>query len=224
MIHEVQLILTGIAIGILVSAPVGPVNVICIQRTLERGFWGGVAAGLGAVLADGVIALAAASGLKAISGIMTTYKSLIQLIGGVVLMAFGLKLFVSAGAISNKDGASRRLSNRWIIPQTFLLTITNPGAILGMFGIVGGVGSALGGFRSYGEAFSLVVAVMGGSLLWWSGLARVISRIRHRLTKERLKLINQIAGLVLLVFGVLLLGRVALRPLYGFAGLTAGFG
>jgi len=59
-----------------------------------------------------IIALAAASGLKAISGIMTTYKSLIQLIGGVVLMAFGLKLFVSAGAISNKDGASRRLSNR----------------------------------------------------------------------------------------------------------------
>jgi arginine exporter protein ArgO len=92
-----------------------------------------------------------------------------------------------------------------IIPQTFFLTITNPGAVLGMAAMIGGLGSLIGGLNTYLEALLLVAAVMGGSLLWWLGLSELIATIRHRLTEERLKPINRIAGGVLVAFGLLLL-------------------
>src|SRR5215813_10301445 len=85
----------GAAIGVLVAAPVGPVNVLCIQRAIERGFWGGVAAGLGAMLGDGLIALCAAMGVGAISSVFHDYRVAIQIIGGLALAAFGLKLYLA---------------------------------------------------------------------------------------------------------------------------------
>ena len=100
---------------------------------------------------------------------------------------------------------SRLQEHTGIIPQTFFLTVTNPGAILGMAAMIGGLGSLIGGLNTYLEALLLVVAVMGGSLLWWLGLSELIATIRHRLTESRLKLINRIAGGVLFAFGLVLL-------------------
>jgi arginine exporter protein ArgO len=97
-----------------------------------------------------------------------------------------------------------------IIPQTFFLTITNPGAILGLFAIFGGLGSLLGGINSYAEALTLVFSVMTGSMLWWMGLSRLIDKFRGRLSESRLKIINQIAGVVLVIFGGLLFFQLAL--------------
>ncbi|MBI1383693.1 MAG: lysine transporter LysE [Rhizobiales bacterium] len=210
MIPDHHYILAGLALGILVAAPVGPVNIICIQRTLERGFWGGIAAGLGAVLADGVLAMAAASGITAITKTIDDYGFEIQLIGGGVLAAFGLKLMAGGKSLETDGGApagKRRLADKWTAPQTFLLTITNPGAVLGIFALVGGTGTALGGFTTYRDAFTFVISVMAGSMLWWTGLSRVISTLRHRLTARRLLLINRISGGVLLAFGALLIVR-----------------
>src|SRR5919198_1220500 len=82
----------GLVIGVLVAAPVGPVNVLCIHRAIQRGFWGGIAAGLGAVLGDGLIALFAALGVGAISGTIQQYRDAVQLMGGLALIAFGAKL------------------------------------------------------------------------------------------------------------------------------------
>jgi arginine exporter protein ArgO len=92
-----------------------------------------------------------------------------------------------------------------IIPQTFFLTVTNPGAILGMAAMIGGLGSLTGGLNTSLEALLLVLSVMGGSLVWWFGLSELIATIRHKLTVGRLKLINRIAGLVLCAFGLILL-------------------
>ena len=86
----------GVIIGILVAAPVGPVNVLCIQRAIERGFWGGLAAGLGAMLGDGLIALCAALGVGAISGAVAYHRLTIEIVGGLVLIAFGLRLYFAA--------------------------------------------------------------------------------------------------------------------------------
>ena len=135
----------GFVIGILVSAPVGPVNVLCIQRAIERGFWGGIAAGLGAMFGDGLIALCAALGVGAISGAVEYHRMTIQVLGGLVLVAFGLKLYATRPRIepiAMGEGQSETLGDFvWDIPQTFLLTITNPGAVLGLFAIFGGVSS-----------------------------------------------------------------------------------
>ena len=204
----------GAIIGILVAAPVGPVNVLCIQRAIERGFWGGIAAGLGAMLGDGLIALCAAMGVGAISGAVQYHRMTIQALGGIVLVAFGLRLYFAEPRFMPVTAETERAETLrdfvWDIPQTFLLTITNPGAVLGLFAIFGGV-STFVEVNSYVDALTIVAAVMGGSLAWWVGLSHLIARFRHRLSLSRLQLINQIAGLLLLGFGVLLIGEVVLK-------------
>ena len=238
VITTTQLVLSGLIVGVVIAAPVGPVNIVCIQRTLERGFWGGFAAGVGAVLADGLIATVAAFGITAISGVLAAHKTAIQLVGGFIMVAFGVKLFTAEPKIATGQRVTslaqlRRIVDRvpgrlrpairlpiWrilphagLIPQTFFLTITNPGAILGLFAIFGGLGSVMGGLHSYAEALTLVVSVMVGSLVWWMVLARLIDRLRGRITESRLKIINQIAGVVLVAFGGLLFAQLALAVL-----------
>ena len=203
-------------IGVVASAPVGPVNILCIQRTVERGFFAGLAAGTGAVLGDGLFAFLAAWGMTAISDMMLQKRAILQLVGGGILIAFGIKLFFTstdlAGAhlSAQPEGKDGFWDYIWTIPQTFFLTITNPGAMLGMFALVGGGGSALGGL-STAEALTFVTSVMGGSLLWWFLIARVISSFRHKLNARRLNFINQATAVVLMGFGVAVMGQQILR-------------
>jgi threonine/homoserine/homoserine lactone efflux protein len=238
IIDPTRFAIIGLFIGVLIAAPVGPVNIVCIQRTLERGFWGGFAAGLGAVLADGIIATVAAFGASAISGFMRDNQLKIELIGGFILTAFGLKIFISQPKIvataTTNIARLRRLADIvpqflrptlryrvWrimphlnIVPQTFFLTITNPGAILGLFALFGGATSVLGGVDTWIQAVTAVVSIMTGSLIWWAGLSRLISRVRHKLTEGRLKKINQVSGVALVMFGMLLFAQFA----FGLAG------
>lgn len=214
VLSTAQLVLAGIGIGILMAAPIGPVNILVIQRAVSRGFWGGLAAGLGAVLGDGLLAAIAAFSVTAISDMMIAYAGWIQFVGGGLLIAFGLALLFAAPAMITPLGEKSHLGEHaGIIPQTFFLTVTNPGAILGMAAMVGGFSALIGGINHL-QALVLIAAVMGGSLLWWLGLSELISIFRHKLTEGRLRLINRIAGSVLLAFGVLLM----LQGLYEYFG------
>ena len=218
LIPNLLIIPVGIIIGVLVAAPVGPVNVLCIQRAIERGFWGGIAAGLGAVLGDGLIALSAALGVGAISGAIEYHRSSIQVLGGLALLAFGAKLYLSPPRLEalNPDIEQRATLRdyAWDIPQTFFLTITNPGAVLGLFAIFGGV-STFVEVHSYIDALTMVASIMGGSLMWWIGLANLIGRVRHRLDPGLLAQMNRVAGILLMGFGVLLIGEIAFSFLLG---------
>lgn len=202
----------GALIGIVVAAPVGPVNVLCIQRAIERGFWGGLAAGLGAMLGDGLIALSAAMGVGTIRGAVTTYRSIIQLIGGLALMLFGVRLYMATPFVEIKKEGNGRAGTlfdyAWDIPKTFVLTITNPGAVLGLFAIFGGVSTYVD-VRNQTDALVMVASVMGGSLAWWLWLSSVIGRNRHRIKPAWLEVINARAGLLLIGFGLLLMGEIA---------------
>ena len=202
----------GILIGIVVAAPVGPVNVLCIQRAISRGFWGGLAAGLGAMLGDGLIALSAALGVGAISGVVTTYRAIIQVIGGLALIAFGARLYTAPAPVDLEPGPNGAASGTlrdyaWDIPKTFFLTITNPGAVLGLFAIFGGVSTYVD-VKSRTDALTMVAAVMTGSLGWWLWLSHVIGGMRHKLKPSWLALINSRAGLLLIGFGMLLIGEI----------------
>jgi threonine/homoserine/homoserine lactone efflux protein len=212
----IQLVLAGIGIGVLVAAPIGPVNVLCIQRAVTKGFWGGVAAGLGAVLGDGFLAAIAAFSMTAISELMIAYSGTIQLIGGLLLVVFGIGLLLARPMLVIAPGQKSHLWDHWgIIPQTFFLTISNPGAILGMLALVGGLGTLMGGLDTYLEALLLVASIMSGSLLWWLGLSELIATIRHRLTEGRLKLINRVAGSILIAFGAVLVLSELVRRVGG---------
>lgn len=214
MVPNPLVIPVGFLIGIIVAAPVGPVNVLCIQRAIARGFWGGLAAGLGAMLGDGLIALFAALGVGAISGAVTTYRAVIQVVGGLALIAFGVRLYTSpppeAAVETTNGGAGTVLDYAWDIPKTFFLTVTNPGAVLGLFAIFGGISTYVE-VKGRADALTMVAAVMAGSLAWWLGLSAAMSRVRHRLKPGWLATINTYAGLLLIGFGLLLLGELVVK-------------
>lgn len=202
----------GFAIGILVAAPVGPVNVLCIHRVLQHGFWAGVAAGFGAVLGDGLIALSAAMGVRAISGAVEHYRAVIQIVGGLALIVFGVRLYVAAPQALDADADAAPPSRRDYmldVSKSFVLTITNPGAVLGLFAIFGGIGSfvELGGPF---DALVLVAAIASGSLAWWIFLSATVGWIHRRFDIIELSRINQIAGLLLVLFGAVLIGELGL--------------
>lgn len=211
LIPNLLIIPVGIIIGVLVAAPVGPVNVLCVQRALERGFWGGIAAGLGAVLGDGLIALCASFSVGAISGALLYHRPAIQIIGGLALLGFGAKLYFSPPRLEalhpEYESKASLWDYAWDIPQTFFLTISNPGAVLGLFAIFGGV-STFVEVRSNIDALTMVASIMGGSLAWWIGLSNLIGRFRHRLDAEKLGRVNRIAGVLLAGFGVLLVAEM----------------
>lgn len=211
------LIPVGLIVGVLIAAPVGPVNVLCIQRAISHGVVSGVAAGLGAVLGDGLIAFMAAMGVGAISGAISDYRYSIQFVGGVALAVFGVKLYFTAPHIEppredDKPWDSLFSAIRgvaWDIPKTFFLTITNPGAVLGLIAIFGGISSFVE-VRGRIDALALVAAIMAGSTAWWILLSMLIGRIRHRIDLELLGKINRVAGVLLVAFGGLLIGELVL--------------
>lgn len=204
----------GLIVGMLIAAPVGPVNVLCIQRAIERGFWGGVAAGIGSVMGDGLIALCAGLGVGTVSGVVQEHRATIQVIGGLALIAFGLRLYYSAPRLkmtSEADAQTARLRDfAWDIPQTFFLTITNPGAVLGLFAVFGGITTFVE-VHSTIDVLLLVAAIVCGSMLWWITLSNIISRHRHRIDLHVLQIVNRVAGLLLALFGGVLIAEVIMK-------------
>lgn len=204
----------GIAVGVLIAAPVGPVNIICIQRAIERGVAAGIVAGTGAVLGDGLIALLAALGVGQVTGAIGRYRDVIQLVGGVVLAAFGVRLSRTRPRFASQPAAGVEWSSlremMWDVPKTFLLTVTNPGAVLGLVAIFGGVSSFVD-VQSTVQALWLVAAIVAGSMMWWVVLSSMAGRIRHRVTETRLAQINYWAGVMLVAFGAVLVGELAIK-------------
>jgi len=206
----------GMMIGILVAAPVGPVNVLCIQRTIAFGMAAGIVAGVGAVLGDGLIALCAALGVGAISGVVDYHRATIQVIGGIVLLFFGWRLYTYAPRYESPQNGTKAggmwRAFAWDIPKTFVMTVTNPGAVLGLFAIFGGI-STFVEVRGPVEALLMVGSTMLGSLCWWIGLSYAVGRIRNFLKPEHLARINKAAGVLLIAFGAVLIGEIAFKLL-----------
>jgi threonine/homoserine/homoserine lactone efflux protein len=204
----------GMLIGVLLALPIGPVNLLGLQRALERGFFGGMAAGLGIMLGDGLIALGAALGVNALKGAISEYRTLIQVIGGLALVAAGTKLYFTRPMLTSAGEADKATLHDyiWDIPQTFFLTITNPGAVLVLIAIFGGV-STFVEVGSTIDAFTMVAAIMGGSFCYWLIVSRLISGIRHEFDEMSLVRMNRIAGLVLIGFGGMLIGEMVIKRL-----------
>ena len=109
VLSTAQLVLAGIGIGLLMAAPIGPVNILVIQRAVSRGFWGGLAAGLGAVIGDGMLAAIATFSVTAISDMMIAYAGWIQFVGGGLLIAFGTALLFAPPAMITPLGEKSHL-------------------------------------------------------------------------------------------------------------------
>jgi putative LysE/RhtB family amino acid efflux pump len=204
----------GVIAGLLLALPFGPINLLGLQRAVEGGFFGGMAAGIGILLGDALIALFAALGVNAISGAIRDYRAAIQLLGGLALLGAGVKLyFVPKSIATNAAAAKASLRDfAWDIPAMFLLTITNPGAVLGLMAIYAGVSSFVE-VDTVLDALTMVASIMAGSFLYWFVVSERIALLRHRLDEVQLGKINALAGLILIGFGGLLIADVVVRRL-----------
>lgn len=212
----------GFIAGLLLALPFGPINLLGLQRAVERGFFGGMAAGIGIMLGDGLIALFAAFGVSAVTGAIRNYRAAIQMLGGLGLLGAGVRLyFVPKSIATHVEAAKASLRDyAWDIPAMFLLTVTNPGAVLGLFAIYAGVGSFVE-VDTVLDALAMVAAIMCGSFVYWFVVSERIALIRHRLDEVQLGRINALAGLILIGFGALLIAEIVLRwvVLWGLARL-----
>ncbi len=200
---DLTLLWRGVLIGFAIAAPVGPIGLLCIQRTLQDGRKFGFVSGLGAASADGIYGAIAGFGLTFVSGFLVAQQMWLALIGGLFLCYLGVRTFLSEPAA--KAVYARRGSLFKAYAATFLLTLTNPITILSFIAIFAGLGLAAAE-NNYLEAVSLVVGVFLGSVSWWLLLSGGVSLFRGAFTPARLRGVNVLAGVILMGFGLLAVG------------------
>ncbi|HBM88933.1 MAG: LysE family transporter [Parvibaculaceae bacterium] len=204
------LILSGLLIGVAVAAPIGPVNLICIRRTLKYGMLNGFVSGAGAAVGDGVFAIVAAFGVTAVISFVAAYSGWLQLIGGVFLLGLGVRTWFDHPHLDDKlpEGSLGDLLP--VISVTFFLTITNPATMLGFIAIFGGVADFTIGTEDYMRASILVASVIGGSVLWWAAITGFVSLFRDRMTDTGLAILNKVSAVIIVLFGAGILARLLL--------------
>jgi threonine/homoserine/homoserine lactone efflux protein len=192
----------GLIIGISIAAPVGPIGVLCINRTLSSGRMVGLLSGLGAATADAFYGSIAAFGLTFISAILVQQALWFRLIGGAFLCFLGIRTLLSTPKNNALKQDTPNLLNAY--GSTFFLTLTNPLTILAFTAIFSGIGVvSLDG--SYSSAAITVLGVFLGSACWWFILSSLTNLLRDRLNLSALVWVNRISGLVIIGFGIVAL-------------------
>ena len=154
----------GLLIGLSITAPVGPIGMLTIQRTLTKGRIYGLVTGMGAATADGLYGCIAGFGLTFVSSFLVNQQSWLKLVGGVFLCYLGIKTFLSHAAKKAADGNASNLLLAYA--TTVFLTLTNPTTILSFVAVFAGLGLGAAD-NNYGSASLLVLGVFYGSALWW---------------------------------------------------------
>ena len=171
-----QLILRGFILGLAIAAPVGPIGVLCIRRTLAQGRTIGFVSGLGAATADALYGCIAAFGLTAISALLVRQRDMLSLLGGLFLCYLGVRTLLSRPAAEPVQAEGRGFAGAFF--STLLLTLTNPITILSFVAVFAGLG--LGSGNGYGAAAAIVLGVFLGSAAWWFLLSGGVSLVRDK--------------------------------------------
>jgi threonine/homoserine/homoserine lactone efflux protein len=197
-------LLKGIAVGIVIAVPVGPVGVLCVRRTIFQGKMAGFVSGLGAATADALFGFIAAFGLTFVSDWLIGYQSWLRILGGCYLVYVGSCALLAKPQIrTNLERDTESLFRDFI--STFALTLTNPITILAFLGIFAAVGLT-GHEATLGRAAILVLGVWLGSLMWWLVLSFGIGLFFLRsLGPRHLMWINRSSGTILFLSGAALL-------------------
>jgi len=198
----------GILVGFALAAPMGPVAVLCIRRALARGPVQSFVAGLGAAVADMIFGAVAGLGLTVISSFVLDNERAIGLIGGVLVLAFGIGTYRTPIAMNN--GAVAVKSLRHDFATAFTMAITNPATMIAAAGIFAAFGR-VDMYEAPMTAFWLVAGVLVGSALWWMILAGVASTLRGRFVDQGLPRLNKISGSIIALSGVVVLAITAVK-------------
>ena len=201
------LLATGIAIGLSVTAPLGPVNIIVIRNAIRRSFLVAFLTGMGAVAADMIYATVAAYGVSTIEQFIAQYATPLTIVGGGLLVFIGIRL--ARSHISLSDLALQEpLRRRQVFGKmatTFMLTLTNPGIFFGFLAIFGTMNAFLRLGASADRPVTVVLGVVLGGTLWWLFLSFVVTKLKARITEKIFDRINRWTGVLIAAFGFALL-------------------
>ena len=203
------LLLKGLVMGFSIAAPVGPIGVLCIRRTLGSGILHGVVSGLGTASADAIYGCVAAFGVTAVSDFLLGSQFQLRLVGGLFLLYLGVATFRSVPAReAAKAGEGRTGGLAGAYASAFFLTLTNPITIVSFAAVFAGLG--LGAVpEGRASAALLVFGVFAGSMLWWLLLSGSVHLLRSRFDHTRLVWVNRLSGLVIAAFGVASIATLA---------------
>jgi threonine/homoserine/homoserine lactone efflux protein len=196
------MVVKGIVIGVLIAAPVGPIGLLCIRRTLLDSRLHGVVTGMGAASADALYGCVAGFGLTLVSNALLDYQQWLKFFGGLFLCYLGLQTLWSRP----DEGSATTSGAGWLntYATTFLLTLSNPVTVLSFAAIFAALGASTQP-NTFAAATALVGGVFIGSMLWWILLTGVVGLLRRRMTLRYLRVINGVSGAIMLGFGFLAL-------------------
>ena len=194
-----NMLLPGLALGVAVAAPVGPMALLCLQRTLARGLGAGLATGLGIALADAAYGAVAATGLAAAATIAAAAGVWLRLAGGVVLLWLGWRAWHRPLVTDPDNAPAGRLAGDTV--SALLLTLANPTTILSFAAAFAGLGLLIGERGSLAGAAWLVAGVFAGSVGWWLALSGAVTLTRRRLGLAAMRAINRAAAVALAGLG-----------------------
>jgi threonine/homoserine/homoserine lactone efflux protein len=206
-------IIGGAIIGVLVAAPIGPVNLICIQRTLAYGSLNGFFSGLGGAVGDCVFAAVSAFGLTAISRLIEGYSMTLKIVGGIILLGYGIHNFY-AKVTDPRSGCPDETKTAGdatlfaAIAGTFALTITNPATLIGFAALFAGFGAIAGEDATFADAAAVVLGVFMGSTLWWFAITTLTGTFHRHIDAGAMRTINHVSGAIVVAFGLLVLADV----------------
>lgn len=191
----------GFLIGLLASIPLGPIGVLCIQRTLSKSHKAGFISGLGATAADTIFAVAAFFSLSVITSFIESNAMLVKVIGGISVLIVGMTIFLKNPVVQIRRNRAGKGSNLWSdFISVFFLTLTNPAFILIFVALFAAFGISHDGLPLR-DGMTMILGVMGGSASWWFVLTFAISLLRKKFRPRHLLLLNRISGAIIVILG-----------------------
>jgi threonine/homoserine/homoserine lactone efflux protein len=199
---DASLVVQGILIGLILSAPVGPLSLMCIQRSINDGRLHGILSGIGVATADAVYVAVAFLGLTAISGFILSWQDFFRFFAGLVLILVGIRIFFTLP--NEKGDKSPHESYVKDYLSMVAIAIANPLTIIFLMVTLPGFGFVIGGTTLVAAA-EFVGGFLAGSVAWWIILCGVLGSVRSRISTWHLVLINRISGLFIVCVGVVML-------------------
>ena len=204
-INILDFIFKGILIGMIASAPMGPVGVLCVQRTLKKGRKYGFVTGIGAAASDIIYAAITGFGMAFVMDFVSNAQTrfYLQIIGSLVLMAFGWYTYRTDPTCNMHQSGQTKGTLTYNTLTAFLITLSNPLIIFLFMALY-----AQFAFVLPDHPFEMVVgflSIIGGALLWWWGLTWLVDKIRTKFDEQGIKIINQIIGVAVMVGSIIML-------------------
>jgi threonine/homoserine/homoserine lactone efflux protein len=195
-----EIVLKGILIGLFLSVPTGPIGMLCIQRTFNRGRWHGIATGLGATFSDLVYTIITLFFLSFVMDFIEHNRLVIQLIVSAVLVAFGIYIYRSHPSTQPKPNDTKKHTLIGDFFTAFWLTLSNP---LILFALI----ILFARFEFINSKTTIILLVSGlgsillGATLWWFTLTFLVSRFKNKVNARRLIIVNRVTGIIIVLLG-----------------------